>query len=543
MQIAARVAKEILLERGWRVTIDETILMKNGYMLHLDNTANDTQRTSFVYTEEEQQSLINSGYNLSSALYSKALQPAKSLIQLSGEHYYIEKNGWLFIKGRYPSSYNNLSVKDLKAGIKAAIKFNELLDQFEDIAGRDYVGARGVKQHLVKGTKTEACFKAVPSGEHIREGCYIGVQENSADCDIFTKDAIFLVKIILDEVVIVTAVNKNGNVTNKNYEVSPSVFLNEAVNKNIVAVNLKPDTEEVEFEAWTTFSDEDMNAVIPPEIEELLTTDAQRECVMSLIRSKENCTYALNDKITEDAYPYLAGLIKAGAGSVELFNMRLGAQIAKLYLQYASNGYNPVRFYDETIDVFSMEEELNAALEETAAYKARLQQENLEPELVDILQQYYFKAGKPLDVTCDEATRWQAILPYCLSDIFDRETAKELSDLCKLYGVFSEAGCMLKTGFLSATLKGLIMNYFRLPCDFSFKDKPWDEFILDILNSTARILFTRDGLYVVGSNLYLTRDINSIATTSITREPVWRGVIVNEKIITYGADSSTLSFD
>lgn len=523
--------KNALQNLGWCNTLVETVITKNSCYLSLNgNSYEALPKKSFYYSKDDISSIILHDYdmhvmNLDGACIT---QP---LVEVNGVDYYMEKYGWLLVKGKYDKDYNYES---------SDAKFKSFIDYLNELSMRDHVMLKGVKQHLVTLTKAETVLKGIPAQVPITEGCNIEVIKDSRSDSLFKAGALFQVVIITDEFVFLTAYNKKGALSNKNYQVPASVFLQEAVNKNFRTVTISPFTEEVQYTTWVNYNSSDLKE-LPKEIRDMTFNDAQTEVVSRAYGNCYNITALLNCNATEESYETLYNICATGYCNMRLFNMRLRESSAKIFSRYIHLGLDPARFLDDTMDSMELETELQSEYNNAEAYKQQLKQQDLNTKLVDMLFKYRFRTGEKFNIKIDDSTRWQYLLPYVVADFMDEEEQQELSNIIKSYGILYDEGCVLKTLYLNAELKGVIIRYFRSPIDFEFNEESWNEFLMKTLNSSSLLQLDTTGFAIKGNTYVIGRDINSLYISDLANVPIWRCVFINEKAISYG-DCSTIVY-
>lgn len=521
--------KSALQKLGWCSTLIETVITKNSCYLNLNgNSYEAIPKKSFYYSKDDVSSIILHDYDM----YAMNLDGARitqPLVEVNSVDYYMEKYGWLLVKGRYDKDY---------AYDSSDTKFKSFIAYLDELSMRDHIMLKGVKQHLVTLTKSETVLKGVPAQAPITEGCNIEVINDSRSDSLFKAGALFQVVLITDEFVFLTAYNKKGALSNKNYQVPASVFLQEAVNKNLRTVTISPFTEEVQYTTWVNYNSADLKE-LPKEIRDMTFNDAQTEIVSRAYGNCYNITALLNSNATEESYETLYEICATGYCDMQLFNMRLRDSSAKILSRYIHLGLNPTRFLDDTMDSMELETELQSEYNNAEAYKLQLKQNGLNVKLVDMLFKYRFRIGEKLNVKIDDSTRWQYLLPYVIADFMTGEEQQELSNIIKSYGILYDEGCVLKTLYLSAELKGVIIRYFRSPVDFEIRDETWNEFLIKILNPSSLIQLDTTGFAIKGNTYVIKRDINSLYISDLANIPMWRCVFINEKAISYG-DYSTV---
>ena len=534
-----KLMKNSLLLKGWKPTNNESVLTKNSCYFYMDKKNTFTQSVpSFTYSPDEIQTVINASYDFKNADLFK-IQKCPEDCDNPKTDYFLVKNGWVLVKGKYESSFSTLTEDDLRINTEfsSVQKFNSVIDEIDNAAHRDYIALRGIKQRCYKRTKKENTFKCVPNGQGIVEGCFVQIQNTSNACSLFKEGACFKILIISENGIIVSVV-KNGIATNNNYELPADVVLNEALNKNMLAVDIVPDLVDVSYDSWESFCSEDIASNLPEKVLKLITSDEQKAAVMEAFSKHLNITMLLNDDISADAYKYILNMLEGNYVHPNMLCMRIRESIAKVLAHYQSIGLEPDRYFDDTFDQFALEECIQADMHDCNLYKEKLLRKNLSEDVVDFLYKYRFKYGKELDVVCNESTRWQFLLPYFFTDYLPSDVVEHFSNMIKMYASLTDEGCYLKIDFLDAASKGAILNYFKAPVNFDFLGKEYTEALNDLVNSLVRIAFDRTGISIKGDMYSLCRDINSLYVRTITNRKVWRCCFINEEAI-ISSDSNT----
>jgi hypothetical protein len=523
MLLAAKNVKSALIKKGWFLTKDNSILVKNNCFLHLSIDVSPMIETdSFSYNKEDIEALKDNNYCTNELKLSPAIRLLPSNITLRNEQFYLEKFGWLLLKGKYPSACNEIKEDELTSD------FYNFIDNIDNIAQKDSVAIKSIKQHLVTRKKPKTVFQAIATNKAIAEESLIEVQKDSIRCDIFKASAIFKVVLIADSGVIVTAVNKKGALTNKNFQIDPDVFLNEALEKNIIAVEYLPSTVEEEYQDWEVFSSKDFDTKLPDKVSSLISNKTQEVYIRELFNSCYNYSALLNDNIAEDAIPLVADLLKENYVTPEIFYGRIRESNIRLIKEHFHLGLDPKRFFDDSLDSYTLETELQYNLQKCENYKNSLSS-NISDNVKDIAYKYLFKYGEELSDTLDDTTRWQFLIPWFYKENFSKEQIMTFVSLIKAYGTLHDDGASIKIGYFDALSKGSIINYYKVPNYLEYNGKSWNDFLLELLSNDVKINFTINNLEVIGASYRLRRDYNSVAIYYYGNQPVWRCVFINEE--------------
>ena len=523
-----KLLKEQLLKLGWLETIHEGLIAKNDCFLHLTNDPLSYEPLkSYTYSDDEIQAIISSDYN---KLDFKKVTPLKNLlVNVKGVHFYLEKYGWLLLKGKYSSTYNGLFEDNLSSDNKAANEFRELITRINEISERDYVELRGVKQGNKIIYNNEIAYKPVPSSREFGIGSIIQIQSSSYRSNLFKEKALLKIDLILDNEIIVTALNEKGVVTNRQYKISLDIIKEEIIENNIATVELEQYTEQVPCEVWIPFNDIDNAAKLPTELYKYIKDDTQREALMECFKYCLNFSPILNPGITSESYPRVIEMLHSGFITEKLLTEKLRESSTLLLSSYVHRGLNPEQFIDGNLNSFTLEEALQERIAYAEEIKNRLSSQDLNEDLVEFVYNYCFQYGKDIPCNIDTNMRWHFLVPYYLENWFSQDELSQFINLIKMYATLGPKACYLKVSFLSAELKGAILKYFKCPQDIMYKEKSWTDFILDLLNGDYQLVFSKSGLAIRGSVYSVCRDMNSVYICDLANKPVWRCVFINEE--------------
>lgn len=517
-----------LMALDWKSTGHPNVVIRNNCTLYLGPVTNLAYKKSFKYSQDEIKMLIDNDFNFCNINLSES-RVYSPIVQLNNVDFYMEKYGWLITSGKYNKvlpSFDGYSCSD--------DELLSFLTNVTDLADKDHVQMKAVKQRLQNRVKIETQFVGKPTGNSITEDCFIEVLNDSKLDSLFRQGDLFKVSLLSNEFVIVTAVNKKGALTNKNYQVDSEIFVQEAMSKNIRAVDIVPKTIEVPYCNWEVFGSNDLDINIPEEIKYLISSDKQQEFIYKAISSNYNITPLLNKNASEESYNIILDLCALNYLPKELLFKRLRESTAKILAQQVSIGYDPVRFIDDSLDSYELELEIQNALNEIEAYKAQLSKLDLNSKVTDLLCKYYFRTGQKLNSAVSNNTRWQYLLPYYYDCDLTNDSKEELVNIIKSYGILTDDGCILKSVFFTNELKGWLLRYFRSPIDFEFQGKNWNELLQVILNNSVLINLDEHGIGIRYNDRLIVRDLNSLVITDLFYQPKWRCVFINEKAICFG---------
>lgn len=537
LSTASVYLKKVLLSKGWKPTRYNNIITKNNCALHLDTDKISTfSEDSYIYTMEEIAQIEHNDYNIQSSNLTKNTRVPALLIKLNGVHYFIEKYGWLLLSGKYDSNFNYVANNSTSSDIPEKIinAHNEFISKIEDVADRDYSTLRGIKQYLYQGTKKENIMSPKVINAPISEGSFMTIIKDSDKCSVFKAGSVFKIQVILDEAVYITAVNTKGVITNKNYEIAPDIFLEEAVEGNIKIAELEPTTIDVPYESWVDFMKGDLVTKLPENLNNLISSEKLKRIVQKLYSDNKNYSILLNPKISENAYDNVVALIDNNYCSDALYSCRIREDNALIWLRYVLLGYNPERFIDDSVDAITLEEELQVFYNEVLQYQQALINTGLNSDTAKVMGEYYFQFGSKMEVQISDTTRWQFLIPYFFKKELQSDAMIKISNIIKTYGVLTAIGCIIKGAFLDAEIKALILKYFKIPVQFYMSDVDWDTFVFNLLDDNAKIIFTKDSISIRKTAGSLKRDINSVYIVDSGNIPVWRCTFINEEAICSG---------
>lgn len=135
--------RALFISNDWKPTYNEEILVKNDCILYLDDKVQPCARQSFTYDKDNVAEIIKNDFNLNSDIQHKIIAPTR-LVDTNTE-YHVEKYGWLLSSGKYPKGLPEFGYSGCSDATKKIAE--DFVNEINDLAARDYLALRGVKQH------------------------------------------------------------------------------------------------------------------------------------------------------------------------------------------------------------------------------------------------------------------------------------------------------------------------------------------------------------------------------------------------------------
>ena len=521
--------RALFISNDWKPTYNEEILVKNDCILYLDDKVQPCDRQSFTYDKDNVAEIIKNDFNLNSDIQHKIIAPTR-LVDTNTE-YHVEKYGWLLSSGKYPKGLPEFGYSSCSDATKKIAE--DFVNEINDLAARDYLALRGVKQHKSIVKTLESQLQIVPSNEPIADNCFIQVIQTVPDCSTLVAGKVFKIIYILDSSIVIAATNKKGSLMEKYYEIPGNIFLREASEKNIITVTMKTVSKEVDTEIWKKFAEEDVQTQLPKALIDLITSSEQHDAVYRAYGKGLNFSPLLNDAVVEEAYSKLLVLLEGEYVREALFSNRLRSGMLDVIIRYKLMGLDPERFIDDSYDQISLEEDTAQALNAANQYKNSLIARGVSEELAELAYHYHFRFGKEFTCALSISDRWHYYLPYYLLPSSSESARNSLRDAIKMYAGLYKDSCILKTAYLDAELKSIFLKYFKAPVAFDVQGVTWDEYLLTLLNSNKNISISLDGINILIDNYSIGCDYNSIYVKHLT-STVWRAVFINDSVFVYG---------
>lgn len=399
--------RALFISNDWKPTYNEEILVKNDCILYLDDKVQPCARQSFTYDKDNVAEIIKNDFNLNSDIQHKIIAPTR-LVDTNTE-YHVEKYGWLLSSGKYPKGLPEFGYSGCSDATKKIAE--DFVNEINDLAARDYLALRGVKQHKSIVKTLDSQLQIVPSNEPIADNCFIQVIQTVPDCSTLVAGKVFKIIYILDSSIVIAATNKKGSLMEKYYEIPGNIFLREASEKNIITVTMKTVSKEVDTEIWKKFSEEDVQTQLPKALIDLITSSEQHDAVYRAYGKGLNFSPLLNDAVVEEAYSKLLVLLEGEYVREALFSNRLRSGMLDVIIRYKLMGLDPERFIDDSYDQISLEEDTAQALNAANQYKNSLIARGVSEELAELAYHYHFRFGKEFTCAFSVSDRWHYYLP------------------------------------------------------------------------------------------------------------------------------------
>ena len=179
--------RALFISNDWKPTYNEEILVKNDCILYLDDKVQPCDRQSFTYDKDNVAEIIKNDFNLNSDIQHKIIAPTR-LVDTNTE-YHVEKYGWLLSSGKYPKGLPEFGYSGCSDATKKIAE--DFVNEINDLAARDYLALRGVKQHKSIVKTLDSQLQIVPSNEPIADNCFIQVIQTVPDCSTLVAGKVF----------------------------------------------------------------------------------------------------------------------------------------------------------------------------------------------------------------------------------------------------------------------------------------------------------------------------------------------------------------
>lgn len=339
----------------------------------------------------------------------------------------------------------------------------------------------------------------------------------------FFKDSIYAINNIDDNSVSMLRLNKacTGFLSTPIIMDDRAYFIQLCKNRELVNVNIVED--KIRIPHYSLAQSSKQYDDLPDEVKELNLSMAEQIAVGELYNSNYNYTYVLQGGVKPDALNLLMELCKAIGYVGECDLAGFTSENGNAVIEAVKSGFR----LEEVLGKTSAE--ISNWLKEQRAYVSEvvelISQNNVNTSVIGVLP-YVLDSVNVWELK-DIRSPYELLLNVNALKGICPKTAEHL----KNNGV--NTGKLLKAKFarIDSNLRMELMQYFGM-VDFKFKQSMWSNALTGAVSRAINICYSVElGYLLQVDNQFLGRDNNSLVVYDTELVPMWRGVYVNEKII------------